>query len=298
VLPDRVRRLPLLLVLLGALLLAAPASAATVDSEQTYRGFNLWEWVAADKCNDDRPTFQLSEPAAEGRYPVALYLHGTMGDWGPNTEGKRIAQAFAEHGFVAAAPKYDSWLTNYPSAVDAHARCIVSAAQPGSVITKVCARPKADCSKGIVVVGFSQGGAIAVRTRNFNAGVRAAWGMGVNGPDLSTSYAAPAGSRALPNDRLRITLGQADLETSGYGHTVLDKMTGSSCTTFDCLRPDGSGYAVVAHAEVADHWADHCYWQAAGCNLDPPFDPGFAPPSTRPWSLLTGIGWLKSYVAG
>lgn len=284
-----------LVVLALAFGAASTAQAATVQSTATYPGYNVWNWFGADKCNAAAQGIQISEPAVDGKYPVAVYVHGTTGDWGPNTEGKRIAQTFAEAGFVAAAPKYDSLLTNSPSGVDGHANCIFNPSKPASVVTKLCARAKADCSKGVVAVGFSQGGAIVARSKNFNSGVRAAVGMGVSGPDISAAIATPTGTRALPNDRLRIHLGQSDFQSAGAGNATLNKLTGQTCSGFNCLRADGSGYYVVSHAEVQDKVADHCYWQVNGCSFDPVFDPGFAVPNTGPWSLLATRNWLAKY---
>lgn len=275
----------------------AAAQTSTAQFQTPYRAYNLWEW-GADKCTYTHQIYG-SEPAAPGKYPVLLYTHGTLADWGGNSEGKRIVELAAAQGFVAAALTYDSWVASTPTAIDGNAGCMFSSGSSGNALAQVCARPKAHCSKGVVVAGFSAGGAIAARAANFAAQVRAAWVMGVNGPVIAQALAAPAGSRALPNDRLRMNLGQLEV---GIDLTALNELTGSSCSTSPCLRPDGSGYQVVEHAEVADRVADHCYWQSVNpyvpsnsCTWnETPFDPGFAPPSTRPWSLLTSLAWLRS----
>jgi hypothetical protein len=180
--------------------------------------------------------------------------------------------------------------------MDGHARCMFSPGSAGNALAKVCARPKADCSRGVVVSGFSQGGVIAALARNHSDLVRAAWLIGVDTPVVPATLAPPAGTRALPDDRLRITLGRGDVGSLG----PLNQLTGQSCSTSPCLRPDGSGFYVVEHAQVADGFADHCYWQSANmawpywsCVSPPTFDPGFRPPSTVPWSLSANLDWLR-----
>jgi len=290
---------------------AAAQASSTVQFQSAYRAYNLWDdwksWLP-DSCTYSQQIYG-SEPAAPGRYPVMLYMHGTLADSGANVEGQGIVESAAAHGFLAAAFTYDSWVVSTPVAVDGNAKCMFSPGSNGNALAQVCARPKADCSRGVVVAGFSAGGAIAVRARNFAPQVRAAWVMGVNGPVIEEALAAPAGTRALPNERLRINVGRSDVEVrdpttgqvSGIDLTALNKLTGLSCSTSPCLRSDGSGYFVVEHSEVADGVADHCYWLSVSpeipsnsCTYTPTFDPGFRPPSTTPWSLITNLDWLQT----
>jgi hypothetical protein len=309
-----VRRLGGVAALLACLVtgvgVAAAQTSSTVQFQSTYQAYNAWEdskWWQPDKCVQTQPIYG-SEPAADGRYPVILYMHGLLADWSGNVEGRRIVQLAAGQGFVAAALTYDSWLAINPHVIDGNAKCMVSSLSPGNALAGVCARPKADCSKGVVVAGFSVGGAIAARANNFTEQVRAAWLISVNGPAIAPALAAPAGTRALPNDRLRINVPRSGVEvrnpTTGQvsvDFTAMNKLTGLSCWSSPCVRADGSGYRVVEHSEVADGVADHCYWLGANlqvpsnsCTPTPTFDPGFRPPSTTPWSLITSLDWLRT----
>lgn len=277
---------------------AAEAQTATVGFQSTYPAYYVWGWP--DKCVRTE-TIYGSEPAADGHYPVFVYVHGTLADWGGNAEGQRVAQMAAGEGFVAAAVTYNSLLTGSAAGTDGNAKCMFSPGSPSSAINQICARPKADCSNGFVLAGFSQGGVIAARAKNFNPQVQAVWAMGVNGPTTAPALRAPAGTRALPNDRLRIDVGQRDV---GSDFSNLNALTGQSCSTASCLNADGSGYYVVQNSEVADGVADHCYWMRVNtfaptnsCTWNPlllTFDPGFRPPSTVPWSLLTSLDWLRA----
>jgi hypothetical protein len=82
---------------------------------------------------------------------------------------------------------------------------------------------------------------------------------------------------------------------------ALNRLTGRNCSASPCVGPDGSGYHVVAHFEVADGVADHCWWQsvniyvpANSCTWRPTLDPGFRPPGRAPWSLTTNLDWLRT----
>jgi hypothetical protein len=274
---------------------AAAQTSSTTEFQTTYRAYNAWEWLP-DKCRLTQPIYG-SEPSAPGRYPVLLYLHGILADWFGNDEGRRVAELAVGQGFVTAAFTYDSWVVNSISGIDGNARCMFSPNSTGNALANVCARPKADCSRGVVVAGFSAGGAIAARAKNFAPQVRAAWLLGVNGPAIPEAVAAPAGSRALPNNRIRIFVGRSEV----VDLTALNRLTGLNCSASPCVGPDGSGYYVVEHSEVADRVADHCWWQSVNpvvptnsCTSPPTFDPGFPPPSTRPWSLITNLDWLRT----
>jgi hypothetical protein len=291
---------------------AVAQTSSTAQFQGAYRAYNAWDdwkWWLPDKCTQVQPMYG-SEPAAAGRYPVLLYVHGMFADWGGNAEGRRIVEAAAGQGFLAAAVSYDSWAAGSQAAVDAHAKCMFGPSSGATALGQICARPKADCSKGVVLSGFSLGGAIAGRAANFSSQVRAAWLLGwVKGPENVAGLAAPTGTRALANDRLRITVGQSDLEIrnpstgqiSGIDVSGPNKVTGSNCSSSPCLRADGSGYYVVEHAMVADGVADHCYWMGVGvqaasdsCTWTPTLDPGFRPPSTAPWSLIANLEWLRT----
>jgi hypothetical protein len=274
----------------------AAAHAAVVPFQSTYRAYNVWTEWTPDKCTKTEPIYGY-EPDTPGTYPVVFYLHSVLADWFGNEEGKRTAALAAGQGFVAVAVTYDSWLALNARRVDGNASCIFSPGVPSNPVGQVCARPEADCSRGLLVMGFSLGGAIAGRAKNFNPQVYGAWLIGAGTTASPEAVSADSGTRVLPNDKLRITVGQRDV----LGLDGLNQVTGQSCSSSPCLRADGSGYYVVQDSEVADGVADHCYWMSVSgpfarnsCTRTPTFDPGFAPPSTKPWSLITDLDWLRS----
>jgi dienelactone hydrolase len=308
----RLLHLSFVLVCCSTFALTARAQASVPVPVQTFKAsykalnpYVEWEtWLTqAQKCTETQVIYG-AEPTAPGKYPLLVYLHSTIADWGGNFEGQRFVQLAAAQGYVAVAFTYDSFLTVSATAVD-HAYCMFTQSQPGNAVTAVCAVAEADCSRGILVAGFSQGGAIAAYAKNYNSNVDAVWALGINGPTSPQLVAAPTGSRALPNNKLRIDLGQSDVtqqNTAPADFSSLEAMTGHGCgTAWNCLQPDGSGYYVVQNSEVGDGNADHCYWMQVNkvspgysCTLFPAqLDPGFQPPATTPWSMISNLNWLK-----
>lgn len=255
------------------------------------------------------------EPSKSGRYPVFVYIVGLGGNYN-GTEAVKFMEEAARRGFVAASLQYDSFGSSSPEGVDKSSGCMFNESSSASALAKLCARRKADCSKGVAVAGNSLGGAIAGRAANHSARVRAAYLLGVNGPvsgpqsgfqkdangEVVPMAVAPSGggSRALANDRIRITVGKEDGDPAWpNGQEALDAMTGRGCfaVSSNCLGADGSGYYIVQHSEVADGFADHCFFHGAGgCSNTPPFDPGWLPPSQLPWALSPGLDWLATRV--
>lgn len=308
--PPRTRARPSLILLLAVLACLIPAAAAQAQTlpiqtfQYTYRGFSPyvdWEWwlSSAQRCQETQPVYG-AEPTTGGPYPVVIYLHSTLADWANNNEGQLFAAAAAAQGYEAVAFTYDSWLTWSSAAqIDSHAECMFGADAPGNAVSQVCARAKADCSHGILVVGFSQGGAMATQAANYYPHTAAVWAMGVNAPVVPQELPAPGGTRALPNSALRITDGWSDLTSSGsYNASAVEQITGDTCgTNPDCLQPDGSGYYVVTNAQDPGGNSSHCFMDLDGdCSTDPVFNSGFAPPSTQPWSLISGLDWLKTHL--
>jgi hypothetical protein len=334
------RRLLLLFLTLAVLAGGAAGAQAAQPWQATYNAYNTfdgWRPATYNKCSITNVVYG-NEPADNGPHPVFIYLHGTLGDYGGNQEGRLVTKMAADRGWSAAAFTYSAVGATQTS-IDGISKCMFDPSQKadptstkykyGNALALVCGRPSADCSQGVVVAGMSAGGAIAMRAKNFNAAVQAVWAMGVGGcnpsfgcfPVTAAGIAAPDGTRALPNNRLRIDDGQTDLQikdkaTGKYigwdpqGIATVNHFTGSSCSTTDpdptCLRPDGSGYHIVRNSEVADGVADHCYWERVNkfaptnsCTWTPTeatLDPGWISPA-RPWSLPTSLAWLGAQLA-
>jgi hypothetical protein len=257
-------------------------------------------WWGLRTCRNTA-AFAGREPATGSGYPVFVYLPGT-GEPYEGPVGTTFADAMAVRGFVAASVQYEDWQF-YAEGIEGNAACIFGTGEQ-SAVSQLCARPKADCSKGVVVSGFSQGAVIAAQARSHNRQVRAAYLLGYNEERISAwegtarwrmAVVPPDGTRALPNDRIRIVDGVVDAPADLRDE--LNDQTGRSCaaTAFDCLAADGSGWYVVQNSEVADGLAEHCYFHGPYfCPREPPFDPTWLTSATAPWALTPNLDWLES----
>ncbi|HEY5935769.1 MAG TPA: hypothetical protein VIU61_14070 [Kofleriaceae bacterium] len=266
-------------------------------STVSYRGWNRYTGA----CNVDTP-LEVHEPAWAGRYPVFLYAVGT-GALVSSDEAELAAAEMAKRGFVAAVLQYDT-LTGFSCPLmQAKASCAYAGWRTYSAVATLCRRAKADCSRGIVVGGLSQGGSMAVLAANADARIRAAWAMGFGGGAAGTGTQCYVdGQTRLASDRLRVVNGR-----DGQAQPIanLNAATGTWCssTNASCLRANGSGWYLVSDAQVEDGNADHCYFVGpnasggeVGCTTAPArFDVGWAPPSYTPWSLQANLDWLASF---
>lgn len=262
----------------------------------------------ADRCTQTMNLYG-AKPTTAGTYPMLLYLPGTYGDY-TDAEGKLFVQHAAAQGFVAMSVEYDSSVTNTEAGYKAQAFCIFDQNHANNALTNACAVAGADCSRGALVAGFSQGGAISVISKNYTPNVNAVWAIGVsaniypNNTVPTNALPAPSGTRVLANNKLVMNMGQTS-NTFTKNLTIKDlpslkAMTGADCgTSFQCLQSNGSGYYVVANSEVADGTADHCYWEGnGGCTLSPTdLEVGFVPPSTNSWSMIRNLDWLRSQLS-
>jgi hypothetical protein len=291
-------------------------SRGTVSAAQqltTFWGI-YWGWNAfTNQCHNLYGIYG-KEPAAGGQYPVFMYFVG--GAWpvqgsyyGPDAE--IMVQEMARRGFVAVSVEYDN--ASWPTCgnLSEKSKCIFNNTVGSSAIRSVCSRSKADCGKGIVLAGLSQGAQVATLGKNFDDRVQAVYsisgGTTEGDPVFSNGACLNAGNRALPGDRLRAISGESDTVLTGFltglrdpgdVRRSLQQLTGVDCSSTDssCFRDNKSGWYMVRDTEVEDRVADHCYFgKQAGCNFLTP-DVGWMPPATHQWSLSTNLDWLKQFV--
>ncbi|MCP3143346.1 alpha/beta hydrolase family protein [Pyxidicoccus xibeiensis] len=238
------------------------------------------------------------EPAASGRYPVFVYTVGTTEQY-DHSSALAAVEEMAARGYVAATVEYDNGSFGSCSTLNSRSRCIYDAGRSSSAISRLCSRAKADCSKGVVVSGFSQGSIMAILAKNHDSRVRAAYGLGagVQYSIYNLSSCVADGNRALPSDRLRIVNGEQDAfvgPTASGVRSQSTEMTGLSCPlAMSCFRSNNSGWYIIDDSQVADGTADHCYMRNSGCiglTLDSTWRSG-----TAPWSLRTNLNWLTQF---
>jgi len=297
-------RLLVLLTVILTLTVATPA-AAGVRFTASFKAHDAYAYFVEDTCKVER-SITGEEPDAAGKYPVLIYVHGTGAETGDLATGNTVVAAASAAGFVAVAPTYLGGPTvSSPHGIDLQTRCMFDRSLPTTVLSAVCARPKADCSR-IVVAGHSQGGMISLRAANWATGVKAGWALGVFDSMWSTSFTSRehGGTRALPDRAVRVVTGRADMDVLvADTWSSVNRFTGQACArgTVDCLRGDGSGWYVVPHAPPpagpTDGSADHCYMNVDGtrCYEIMPVDP-FWRDGSAPWTLRSALAWLRSKI--
>ena len=242
-----------------------------------------------------------TEPAS-GKHPVFIYTVGTTETY-DNAQAMGAVAEMAAKGFVAAAVQYDSSLFGTCSQILSKAKYIYNSGSTSSAVSKLCARATADCSKGVVVAGFSQGSVIAINAKNYDSRVRAAYGMGAH--TLYTTYVMNScmtpGNYTISKDNVRIVNGQSDIFPGGTATVVRsssESVAGRSCGTlaYECLATNGAGWIMIRDSAVGDLSADHCYQRVGGClGLQSTTDSTWRNGSTN-WGLKANLTWLNGFV--
>ncbi|HZF52117.1 MAG TPA: hypothetical protein VE093_25865 [Polyangiaceae bacterium] len=277
----------------GSLLAAASVStpASAVDSfTATYKN--------GSNCGTSH-NITGREPSLAGTYPVFIYMVGTSESY-THASALAAVSSMADRGYVAATIAYPNATFGDCSAISAKAQCAFNPNSAASAVSALCSRPKADCSKGIVVSGFSQGSILSILARNFEPRVEAAYalGAGVQYSNYDLRACVANGKRSLPSSRLRVVNGEVDGFMGGNASSVraqLQELTGFTCSSssYSCLQSNSSGWYMVKAAEVSDGSADHCYMRSGGClgsKLDQTWNFGAAP-----WSLEINLDWLTDF---
>lgn len=274
--------------------------AGTYEVDVSHRTYLAWGPLT-HACTKPLP-LTVYAPRGAPKSPVFLYLPGTGALADAENEADAAARAFAARGVLSAVVPYASLSGFACDAMKEKAECTFSDNKPASAVSAVCALPGADCSRGIVVGGMSQGAAMAALSRNYTSRARAAWLMGFGGGQAGDPFRECylAGQTAFANNQIRVVNGQSDNQNVAN----LNASLGTACLVgqVDCLRPDGSGSYRVPDSQVEDGRADHCFFVApdasgseVGCsNFPPRMDKGWALPAKAPWSLLTNLDWLAS----
>ncbi|MDP3231085.1 MAG: hypothetical protein Q8N13_24335 [Acidovorax sp.] len=286
------RRLGTVLVA-GAALLGALSAQAQTAFTATYR-------------NGSTYNIEGKEPSASGKYPVYVHMSGT-GESYNSAWARAAVDAAVARGFVAATVQYDNASFGSCSTINGRTKGIFDAASTSSAIAKLCSRAKADCSKGVVTGGLSQGSIISVLSRNHDSRVRASMGQGT-GTTYTAAYNLEScmanGKHAQPGDRIRIINGERDMFVGGteyIARSQAELVTGLQCAgQQSCFRNNGSGWYIVKDLQVADLNADHCFMGNLGvpgvqCSgilgVDPYYQYG-----NNQWGIRTTMDWLKTFV--
>jgi hypothetical protein len=235
------------------------------------------------------------EPTGPGTHPVFIYTVGSFATYN-GLDAVTAIEEMARRGFIAISPKYHNLLNRNCTTLANKAKCLYSPTLPGSALSKACGRPNADCDKGVVIGGMSQGAQVGILAKNYEPRVRAVWGMGASNYSVTPlDTCLYSGSRVLPADRLRTVDGQHDNFAPDQSQQEL--MSGLVCPqgTRSCFRENGSGWYRVQDSEVQSRNAGHVFFTTGF--LKGVFDPGWTPPADNEWSLAKSLDWLRSFVA-
>lgn len=249
-------------------------------------------------------TYNISgmEPTTAGTYLVFVYMIGTSENY-TNAAAMEAVKRMAAKGCVAATVEYADSQFGTCSVIDAKTSCAFNPNSAASAVSQLCSHGKADCSKGIVVAGGSQGSIMAILAKNYDARVQAAYGIGAGVQysvyDLRACVAN--GNRTLQSDRLRAVNGELDNfngGTASAARSQLKELTGLDYgfTAYGCLNSNNSGWLIVKSSQVYDRSADHCYMRKSGdclgsqTSLDSGWQSG-----TQNWELEINLQWLTAF---
>jgi len=236
------------------------------------------------------------EPSSGSKLPLFMWVTGTfMNPW--LEDSWTITTYMANQGFVSASIVYDN--LNYPvlcSSFEYRAKSIFDVAYPTSAISVLCARPNVDCSKGVLIMGFSQGSNIGSLAASYSPYIRGFY-------EVSGGYDATLYGIYLPcmeytnlkiNHKLmRSVSGQNDevfgVDLAGVRNEQ-ETITGYTCNGEQtCIQTGGSGWYIVKPSQPKKGYADHCYAWAPPCG--PALDGNYYP-GTAEWGLEYNLNWL------
>merc|ERR1712008_25615 len=202
------------------------------------------------------------------------------------------------------------------------ARPIFNSRDQESCVARLCARPSADCNRGLAVHGFSQGAQLSALANNFAPQVSAALLMGHGDNPLANSdlsscmdYLDKHGQRniyhGLAREQVRSLVAEHDTsfaccfdhpdpkccKDKRTGRQQQTATTGYSCADgeYNCLQPDGSGWFVVSDADARkSEGANHCFAWTGNCpSLTGAHDSWNTKwISDSSWCLESSLSWL------
>ncbi|HMJ13869.1 MAG TPA: hypothetical protein VK524_20770 [Polyangiaceae bacterium] len=263
---------------------------------------------ASAACQREYKTSGFEPQGSAGaRYPLFLYFVGTN-IFGPPAGGnaltdpaiRAVTEAMARRGFVALSAEYDNTTLGLVSDHRNQLQCLFAAQNSNNLLAKACALPHVNCDLGIATWGHSQGALVAHMAGNYDPRVRAVWTTGYGGDE--EGLFKPFTPATLPDSRLRVVNGEADLAPSGtpQGLTDIAGMTESECPLdgrVECLRQDGSGWVQVRKADLAApsvSSADHCWFDRRSClDTNVILEPNWvSSDSSLPFALESNADWV------
>lgn len=288
---------------LGLRAVTALCAAFLALGAQAQTSFSASYNGASPSGGDCSSTYNIvgMEPSTPGKHPVFVYMVGTWENF-TNASALEAVRRMAAKGYVAATVEYGNSAFGDCNVIGSKAKCIFDPDSAASAVSQLCSRKGADCRKGLVVAGFSQGAIISILAKNHDARVQAAYGLGAGVQYASTDLrqCVANGNRVLPSDRLRIVNGETDEFMGANPLTVrgqMQEVTGMNCGPLasGCTAANGSGWEMVQQLRMSSGLADHCYMRGAGCgSSEDVLQPGWQG-GNEPWQLEPNLRWLTGF---
>ena len=309
----------------------APAADAPRDAPPTWTPVPFADTYAAHDVLQNQCNHQMritgAEPAEDGRFPLALFLVGTNGQFDTPGVVDRVLPTLVRHGFVAASLEYEnSTLFGAAQNCDLYhdnASCMIRndgdyvQGQRVSALARLCGRAKVDCSRGVVVLGHSQGGLTALQTfRTAPAApppgepvprlvAAAPMGVGPTGylfgvPIVHFDTCMTAATLAIDPHHVLVVNGENDAFFNGPaadpagGDAALMAVTSRTCAvpSWDCRGPAGDGFVLVQKTQTSTGRATHGYMDSdAGAFEEPNWSSPF---NMDAWGLYSVSSWLAA----
>lgn len=262
------------------------------------------------------------EPSTGAGHPVYVWLAGTGVGWHNRSTDRDLLRRAAELGAVAGQCQYRNWM--YPlgecAGMLSKAQPIFNITDPDSCLARLCARPMADCSRGVAVHGFSQGAQLSALAKNFAPQVSAALVQGhgdqpVGNLSSCMDYYDAQGRRnpyhGLEREQVRSLVGEHDTsfgccfdqpdpkccKNKKTARAQQIATTGYTCGSgeYSCLQTDGSGWYVVSdHDAGKSAGANHCFAWDGKCPALAGANDAWNPKwlSNDSWALDSSLSWL------
>jgi hypothetical protein len=274
---------------------------AAANQTTTYLGYNRGTGLN-DKVYSI--VYQFPDPVqwGGGPYPLFLWTPGTFEPF-TGTLGMQAINEMAARGFVAASIQYDN--SNFSKNCDEHvaqASSIYDATRATSAVGVMCAIAGVNCGAGIVTMGISQGGAMAILAKNYAANVKATLALSISDTRrlgegmLSFGACLDKPYTAIPANRLTIVNGISD--TLVGGQSPLMRVAGLYCPerSYQCWNTSmsGAGWYIVRDSQVIDGVADHCYVLKGGCLLGRAIDDNWLT-DVDDWEMKPNLDWLATF---
>lgn len=257
--------------------------------------------------DDGNWKIQGMEPDGTGSgLPVFVFLQGTGDDFEASSN-LQFVEAMARRGFIAAEVDYPNAMTEYEWNIvqdqwgDGGMKKFLNAVKKKAekifpmALDELCSRRRADCSNGVAVAGFSQGGYITLYSVQHDPRITAIMPLGVKclhkDPDLPDADFDDEflSQYVAASNRLIINGGD-----EGYKPECLSKMSGmAECgagRVEDCRRADGSGFLFVARAQ--DNFYANCDPNEKDTEMKCDYMEG-----TEAWALPAATDWLAQRAA-